>query len=600
MRTPTSRPAPLLVAAVVVVAALLASCSQIPSDGPVRATGTSAPSPSSAPFDFNPPGPRPGASPAEVVTGFLTALEATPVSTRVAAQFLTDRAAAAWRPQRRTLLYQGRDVQPEPLQDSSARTSVELRLTSAYALDGAGRWDGPATDVEEDGLSLQLVRDRGEWRLSSVPDAMVVPLPYFQDHYARYSLHFFDPSGRLLVPEPVYLPRGAQAATLLVDHLLDGPRQPDRGVERTYFPSNTRLAVSVPIRSDGVAEVPLTDEVRELEGPDLTRALAQLVWTLRQVPDVTAVRVTAGGQPLRSARLGTTLDVDSAATFSPFVAYAEDALFSLDDASVQETRPFGEPPRSTLVELPGPRPEARLGVSLQATMAALAGDDGLVQTYPAGSGVDTPAGAGATVLVARSLRPVWDWSRRVWLVDPAGGAGAVRVGHDGKLTTLPLRGLPPGPVTAAALSRDGTRLVLALAPSGGRGARLMLARVLRASDASARPVRLSRARVIATQTPVRPVVDLAWRDGTQVAVLTRASRTTSLVEVVSVDGESESGALTEPVDVLFARGVSLTSSPGTRTLLVSTDEQRTYELTLQGRWVEDPQLRGLSRPVFVG
>ena len=580
--------------------ALLAACSQIPSEGPVRATGTSAPSPSAAPFDFNPPGPRRGAGPAEIVAGWLTALEATPVSTRAAKQFLTTRAADSWRPERRTLLYQGRDVSADPVRDTSTRTSVALRLTSTYALDAGGRWDGPARDVEANGLRLGLVRERGEWRLSSVPDAMVVPLGYFQDHYARYALHFFDPSGRLLVPEPVYLPRGAQGATLLVDHLLEGPRQPDRGVERTYFPRRTRLAVSVPIRSDGVAEVPLTDEVLELEGADLTRALAQLVWTLRQVPDITAVRVTAGGQLLRVPGAGPVLDVDSAASFSPFVSYAEDALFSLRDDEVQEVRPFAQPERTPLVRLPAAVPGSRLGVSLQATLAALAGPDDLVRTYPAGSGVDSPAGSGAAATTAPSLRPLWDWSRRVWLVDPAGGRGAVRVSFEGRLTTLPLAGLPAGRLTAAALSRDGTRLVVALAPRGAVGARLFLTRVLRGSDDSGTPVRLSRALPIATQTPLQRVLDLAWRDGTQVAVLTRASRTTSLVDVVSVDGQSESGALSEPADVLFARAVSLTSSPGTRTLLVTTEQQRTYELTLQGRWVEDDALRGVARPVFVG
>jgi hypothetical protein len=589
-----------VVASVVVLAALLAGCSRVPSDGPVRATGTSAPTPSAAPFDFNPPGPRAGAAPAEIVTGFLTALEATPVSTRVATQFLTERAAASWRPERRTLLYQGRDIEAGPAPDSAARATVEVRLTSTYALDPSGRWDGPATEVDAEGLNLELVREGGQWRLSRVPDAMVVPLSYFQDHYARYALHFFDPSGRLLVPEPVYLPRGAQAATLLVDHLLDGPREPDRGVERTYFPRRTRLAVSVPIRSDGVAEVPLTEEVRELEGPDLTRALAQLVWTLRQLPDVTAVRVTVGRQPLSLTGAGAgPIDVDSAAPFSPFVSYAEDALFSVAGDTVEEIRPFARPATSPLLRLPAPRPGARLGVSLQATAAALS-SDGLVSTYPAGSGIDSAPGTGVALTSTDSLRPLWDWTRRVWLVDPAGGPDAVRVLLDGELTPMSVRGLPERPVTAAALSRDGTRLVLALEPTPGRGAQLFLTRVLRASDESGTPVRLSRARPIATQSPVERVLDIAWRDGTRVAVLTRTSRTTSLVELVSVDGQSESGALSEPVDVLFARGVSLTSSPGNRTLLVTTSQPRTYELTIQGRWVEEEALRGVARPVFVG
>jgi hypothetical protein len=202
--------------------------------------------------------------------------------------------------------------------------------------------------------------------------------------------------------------------------------------------------------------------------------------------------------------------------------------------------------------------------------------------------------------VGTSLRPLWDWSRRLWLVDPAGGPGAVRVSLGDRVTALRLSGLPRRPLTAAALSRDGTRLVLALAPTPRQGARLYLTRIQRRSDESGTPVRLSRARPIATQSPVQRVRGLAWRDGTQVAVLTRASRTTSLVDVVSVDGQSESGALSEPVDVLFAEAVSLTSSSASRTLLVSTAQHRTFELTLQGRWVEDAALRGVPRPVFVG
>ena len=35
------------------------------------------------------------------------------------------------------------------MQDSSVRTAVALRMTSTYALDGSGRWDGPATEVDE-------------------------------------------------------------------------------------------------------------------------------------------------------------------------------------------------------------------------------------------------------------------------------------------------------------------------------------------------------------------------------------------------------------------------------------------------------------------
>ena len=55
------------------------------------------------------------------------------------------------------------------------------------------------------------------------PDAMVIPRSHFQTRYRPYSLYFFDPTGSVLVPEQVHLPRGFQAPTMLVSGLLAGP-----------------------------------------------------------------------------------------------------------------------------------------------------------------------------------------------------------------------------------------------------------------------------------------------------------------------------------------------------------------------------------------
>src|SRR3954452_10166923 len=49
---------------------------------------------------FNPKGPQPGQSPADIVTGYLVAMTATPLTTRTAQKFLSREARAQWRPQR--------------------------------------------------------------------------------------------------------------------------------------------------------------------------------------------------------------------------------------------------------------------------------------------------------------------------------------------------------------------------------------------------------------------------------------------------------------------------------------------------------------------
>ncbi len=172
---------------------LLGGCSSLPDEGPVTAAASTGPTTTSAPFDFNPPGPRPDASPVEVVTGFLNALQATPVTTQVAAQFLTDRAVTGWRPARRTVVYGSEHVVPvtrDPAEGRPAgpRARVELRLRDVDVLDATGRWQSAASRSGSRRLTLRLHRERGEWRVANPPDAVVVPQSHFASRYRQYSL----------------------------------------------------------------------------------------------------------------------------------------------------------------------------------------------------------------------------------------------------------------------------------------------------------------------------------------------------------------------------------------------------------------------------
>ena len=76
---------------------------------------------------------------------------------------------------------------------------------------------------------------------------------------------------------------------------------------RTGFPAGVRLNIdAVPIES-GVARVDLTANARQADDETRQALSQQIVWTLRQLPDVQAVEITAGGsrcwcraRPLRS------------------------------------------------------------------------------------------------------------------------------------------------------------------------------------------------------------------------------------------------------------------------------------------------------------
>ncbi len=585
-----SRPRALLLTGLL-AALVLSGCASLPDRGQVQAGAAPAASGRPAPFDFNPPGPLPGASRTQVVIGFLRALQATPVSTRVATEFLASSATDDWHPDRATIVYGGQRT-------VAVTDHVTLALDGAFELDRTGRWAGEASSrpATERGrvMRLHLEREDGEWRITDPPDAMIIPRSHFEARYREYSLYFFDPTGSLLVPEPVYLPTGVQAPTLLMSGLLRGPAR-GPSVERTYIPADTRLGVSVPVRGDGVAEVPLSQEIRDLGQDQLDLALAQISWTLRQVDGVQAMRLTVDAVPVDLPGGGDLAGVNGWTEFSPTVAAASTDLFGLREGSVVEVVGDQEVVMSPIADTAIGEPRS-LGVSMLAQHYGVVSEGGtraeVLTRSGAGEATDTIAGTDL-------LRPMWDRNDRMWLLDRTSGGTVVTTVLDGRTTVLPAPALDGVRVQAASLSRDGSRLVVAVPRGGQGGSRLVRLDVERRG--SGVPVRLTSPLRLGTPDPLSTVVALGWRDPTTVAALTRPSRSTSQVVLVAIDGSSASVALEESVDLLFEAGVGLAASPGGRTaLMVTTKDGSLHALNAQGRWDFDVAAPGLRAATFVG
>ncbi len=585
-----------LAAVVVLLASLVAGCSSLPDRGTVEVGGAPAASDSSAPFDFNPPGPVPGASPEQIVIGFLRALQATPVSTRVAEQFLTDAATEDWHPDRRTLVYETQQV-------VESGSGVTLDLGSTFELDARGHWLAgaePAADGAEPSrrrLRFRLHQQGGEWRITDPPDAMVIPRSHFETRYEEFSLYFFDPSGSVLVPEPVYLPLGVQTPTMLVSGLLQGPSPAGREVERTFVPRGTELGVGVPVRADGVAEVPLSAEMRDLGTDQLDLVLAQIAWTLRQVDGVEAFTVTVDGTPLEVPGGRSTVDVGGWGEFSPTDATASTDLFGLRERRVVQVQGDDEAAVAT-VQDPSMGVARSLGVNLLGQRFAVVSEGGSRVEVLSRSGGAADAPVTEVHYGADLLRPAWDRTDRLWLFDRTATGTRVVVVTDGKEKVLDAPALSGARARAAALSRDGTRLVVAV-PGPGPSTTLLLFRVVRAGAGA--PVQLTEPSRLTSPEPLTRVRALGWRDPTTVAALTRPSSTTTQVVPVACDGSSAAIELDPPVDVLFDRGVALAASPGGRSaLMVGTRDGTLHALDPQGRWDFDVGPSGLRAPTFVG
>jgi hypothetical protein len=149
------------------------------------------------------------------------------------------------------------------------------------------------------------------------------------------------------------------------------------------------------------------------------------------------------------------------------------------------------------------------------------------------------------------------------------------------------------------MSRDGTRLVLALARPGG--STLVMARVLRSPDTAGKPLALRSSGVVETGAQLRGLVDLGWHDTTTLAVLVRPDRVSSRVLAVPVDGQRASGALSDDSDVLFGSAVAMAASPDLQEVRVTTSGGDEYVLRTPGRWrLVSGDRAPLRSPTYVG
>jgi hypothetical protein len=582
------RAARVLVALVLLVG--LTGCISLPRSGPIRTAVSRGDVDRDPSFDLTPGGPRKGASPANIVDGFLAAMEATPLNTFVAREFLSSDSANAWVPERGTIVYDGHELR-------SRGSTVTATFSDIDELDARGRWLGDPSHGAGISERFHLVLDKGEWRISHPPDAMLVSQAHFESEFSQFSLYFFDPSAQVLVPEPVYLPRGAQASTRLVSGLLLGPESPLSRVERTFIPSETALGdISVPVSRDGVADVALSDDVLDLNDDQLNLMFAQLAWTLKQVPGIDRMRVTVDGNPLDLPGEPVDVDVEGWTEFDPGVPWASQALFGLrsgrvisflDNSERRVTGAFGAAGvglRSIGVDLSA---QTVAGVTSNGRSVVVAPRDKVTTTSVL---MHTAYSRGTDL-----LRPSYDLYGNLWDIDDTAAGARVLTGRR-TLQTLTVPGVTGHRVLSYALSRDGSRLVAAVAGTGGD--RLVLVRI--EHTATGHPIGAVTATPISLGGPGLTVEDVAWRTPTSLAVLATGTGGSQLI-VVKIDGSSVLGSFGVGGDRLPFGARALVASPlASTTLYVETSAGQLLSLSASGRWTGTAVRNGLRAVTYVG
>lgn len=517
--------------------------------------------------------PQEGMTPTEIVQGFLDASASFDGDHAVARTYLTPEAAAGWSPSSGVAVYDGLPT----LVEAGAAVLMSSALNGRISTIGRYAVEPPGAELR---TSFFLTQRGGEWRISQPPPGLLLSSFDVSRAYRSYSVYFFSPSFSTLVPDPRLIPViGPALATDLIQRLIQGPNNWLKPAVRTGFPEGVGLAVDAVTVENGIARVSLAQSVQLANDNARVAMSQQIVWTLRQLPEVQSVEILSGeapfivpgapnpqprdmwpevdpgGLPRGSAGfVGTPTGV---VRLTPDENFAVPGSLGNQDASLSQIAVSRDSGQITVLDSEGLMFQARLLVG--APLNPRVNGDG-----------------------ARSL--AYDGVSSVWFVD---GLGRVfSMASSGEVFPIQLAGLADeDKVLGVFPSRDGTRAIVVI--DNGVSSNLLMVRVTRPSAANI--TRISLQAPIRIESKLTDVIDVSWSSSNTIAVI--GSESAGALQGYEIDlsrGEViPQGSPEDPVNIAAA--------PGLPTLIASADG-KVYENST-GQWVE--RITGLA-PAYPG
>lgn len=509
---------------------LLVGCASLPSSSAPQAIGTIARNPVGASLEP----PAPGREPNLLLRDFFEASTDPGNRHAPARQYLTDERDRQWDDAASTLIVDKVDVLYESR--SGDRASYTVRANRVGELDPGGVYQAQEGTYES---KVEFTLVDGEWRISNLPDGVILDRAQFLNTYKRKSLYFLDPSGTAVVPAPRWV-AGAedQVATQLIGLLIAGPNSALAPAVRNELGNG--VSVRGPItKADGrTAQVGVGlggiridfQGVRDRDDQSRSLLAAQVIWTLANAGISGPYVLLADGEPFdaRFPNGWTTADV---ASMNPLATTsATVGLHALHEGSMVSVSETGMTP------VPG-----YFGMAKDLRSIALSPDGKLVAAVAAtGRPVPDPSSAfmvgsyggdAVSALEADAItRPTWGPDNSaVWAA--VNGNAVVRVLREpgtGRVTVVN--------VDASAITAVGTTITeLRLSRDGVRAALIVDGKVF---SAIVVPMpngqyALTNPRAIATGLG-SPALSLDWSTGDTV-IVARAASDIPVVQVV-VDG----------------------------------------------------------------
>ena len=284
---------------------ILAGCTAIPTAGPVNAgldIGSTAGSQTEQPVAT---GPRPGMNQVEVVQGFLAANSSAVGDYSIARSYLADFVAGEWLPSLGIQVYET----ALNLQQSDENTVTAIGV-SKLALDENLR---PILNLnsEVQSISFFLIQDDGEWRISNPPNGLILLSTEFQRNYEISTLWFVDKQLDRLVPDFIAVSQRIDAATQLIRALSNGSGNWLKPAVTNLLATESSGGLASIQRDGEKIVVDFEADILRLTPREQAFLVSQIAQTLYDVPGVTQLEVTVGGQLLSGTNITNPLSLQS-------------------------------------------------------------------------------------------------------------------------------------------------------------------------------------------------------------------------------------------------------------------------------------------------
>ncbi|MHA7153662.1 LpqB family beta-propeller domain-containing protein [Arthrobacter sp. TMN-50] len=553
---------------------VMSGCSSIPISGPVGVITVDAGSGTSDPLIFNPLGPRQDADPESLLRSFVTAGTGAAGDYEIARDYLTDEFAEEWQPEDRIIIYSSEpQISATPTEGAF---QIQLEVEGTINAEGI-RTGAEATTTES--LTAELVQNAdGQWRITSIPDGIMISSTEADLLLETYSLYFYSSSFEHWVPDVRWFVNRAAIAANIVEAMLEGPAPYLQGSVSSAFPEGTTLGVeSVPI-VNGTATVDLSANILQ-DTSDLIRQQMQqqLRANLAGLNTVNSVQMTVGqpvflGDEVPHPNLIVPVGDPPVGNEQIVVSGNELFLYQTD-----QTVPIEAVPSVAALDPQNPAMSPN-----EPAFAFLNGNR--TRLYTTGPEEEILLAGTGKSLTAPSFDPNnWIWTAST----PAGGASTVSAVPPGGTQDSAVSVTAPWLADAAVLelrvSRDGSRVLVVTEQDGV--SRVLLAGIVRNNDRT--PQSLSAPRELFASGPVNTA---KWVNEDTVIVAETSAEGEVTPEFLGLDGRAK--ALSPLVGITH-----LSAGTGTTAVFAATPEG--VRNRVGETWSDEP-VEGVQDPAFPG